>query len=95
MLVICLLLSSDEAYEEAKSTLDSRYDDPFVIANAFRDKLEKWPKVSPRDGTGLRKFADFLQQCHIAMQTIGSLSVLNDDRENRKLLTKLPDWMIS
>ena len=89
------LLPSDRAFVEAKKTLDKRYGDPFVISNAFRDKLERWPKISPRDGTGLRKFSDFLQQCQIAMQTISSLSVLNDDRENRKLLTKLPDWMVS
>ena len=89
------LLPSDMAYEEAKKTLDKRYGDPFVISNTFRDKLDKWPKIPPRDGTGLRKFSDFLQQCQIAMQTISSLHVLNDDRENRKLLTKLPDWMVS
>lgn len=89
------LLPSDRAYEEAKKTLDKRYGDPFVISNAFRDKLEKWPEILPRDGTGLRKFPDFLQQCQIAMHTISSLSVLDDDRENRKLLTKLPDWMVS
>lgn len=89
------ILPSDKAYEEAKKTLDKRYGDPFVISNAFRDKLEKWPKILPRDGTGLRKFSDFLQQCQIAMQTISSLSVLDDDRENRKLLTKLPDWIVS
>ena len=88
-------MSSDEAYEEAKRTLDKRYGDPFVITNAFRNKLESWPKIQSRDGTGLQKFVDFLQQCQIAMQTIGSLSILNDDRENRKLLTKLPDWIIS
>ena len=29
------------------------------------------------------------------METISSLSVLNDDRENRKLLTKLPEWMVT
>lgn len=89
------LLSTDTAYEEAKETLDKRYGDPFVIANAFRDKLEKWPRILPKDGTGLRKFADFLQQCQIAMQTTKSLSVLDDERENRKLLAKLPDWIVS
>ena len=89
------LLSTDTAYAEAKTTLDKRYGDPFVIANAFRDKLEKWPKIPPKDGTGLQKFADFLQQCSVAMQTIKSLSILNDDRENRKLLTKLPDWIVA
>ena len=89
------LLSTDTAYEEAKETLDKRYGDPFIIANAFRDKLERWPRILPKDGTGLRKFADFLQQCQIAMQTTKSLSVLDDERENRKLLAKLPDWIVS
>ena len=89
------LLSSDTAYEEAKKTLDKVYGDSFVIANVFRDKFEKWPKIPPNDGTGLQKFADFLQQCSVAMQTIKSLSILNDDRENRKLLTKLPDCIVA
>ena len=75
------LLPSEKAYEEAKKTFDKRYGDPFVISNAFRDKLDKWPKIPPRDGTGLRKFSDFLMQCQIIMQTIRSLHVLNDDRE--------------
>ena len=89
------LLSSDIAYEEAKGALDKRYGDPFLVANAFRDKLDNWPKISPKDGTGLRKFSDFLQQCQIAMQTTKGLNVLDDERENRKLLTKLPDWLIT
>ena len=29
------------------------------------------------------------------MQTIKSLSILNDDREKRKLLMKLPDWIVA
>ena len=89
------LLSTDTAYEEAKDTLDKRYGDPFIIANAFRDKLERWPRILPKDGIGLRKLADFLRQCQIAMQTTKSLSVLDDERENRKLLAKLPDWIVS
>ena len=41
------LLPSEKAYEEAKKTFDKRYGDPFVISNAFRDKLDKWPKIPP------------------------------------------------
>lgn len=29
------------------------------------------------------------------MQSIGSLNILNGDRENRKLLSKLPDWLVT
>ena len=89
------LLSTDDAYAEARMLLEQRYGDPFVIANAFRDKLEEWPKIPPKDGLALRKFSDFLKQCEKAMETTGSLSILDDSRENRKLLTKLPDWLVA
>ena len=53
--------------------LDSRFGDSYTFAKAFRDKLEKWPKVAPRDSLALRKFVDFLKQCETGMQSIPSL----------------------
>ena len=89
------LLSSENAFDEAKQLLEQRYGDPFVIGNAFRDKLANWPKIQPRDSTELRKFSDFLKQCFTAMDSIKGLSCLDDDRENRKLLHKLPEWVVN
>ena len=86
------LLHSDDVFEKAKELLEERYGNSFVVAGAFRHKLESWSKIASRDGLGLRKFSDFLQ---IAMNNIDGLNVLNDCRENQKLLNKLPDWMIS
>lgn len=90
----CFLLYTDDAYEKAKKMLDSRYGDPYLISNAFRDKLDKWSKIQSRDSNSLQKFSDFLLHCEIAMQNISGLKVLNDDRENKKLLAKLPDWLV-
>ena len=84
------LLMTDDAYEDAKRLLDERFGDPFVIAIAFRDKLDRWPKIASREGTALHKFADFRKQCTTAMGYMRCLYVLNDDRENQKLLDKLP-----
>ncbi|XP_038069094.1 uncharacterized protein LOC119738319 [Patiria miniata] len=89
------LLSEDDAYLKAKELLQQRFGDPFIVASAFRDKLDSWTKINSRDGTGLRRFADFLRQCEAAMQTIQSLKILNDERENRKLLTKIPEWLVA
>jgi hypothetical protein len=88
-------LDSQSAFREAQRQLDERFGDTFVIANAFRDKLEKWPKVASRDSQGFLKLADFLKQCRAGMSSISSLSILNDERENRRILTKLPDYIIS
>ena len=90
----CLLTTAD-AYEQARNLLDDRFGDPFIVANAFRDKLDAWPNITERDGSALRKFADFLRQCNTAMQTTKSLNILNDSRENKKLLCKLPDWLVT
>ena len=61
------LLTSDDAYDEAKRLLEERYGDPFVIGSAFRDRLEKWPKIQAKDSYGLRRFSDFFETmsyCH-------------------------------
>jgi hypothetical protein len=88
------LMATPDAYQEAKQLLEQRYGDPFLVASAFRDKLESWPKVMSRDGIALRKLADFLRQCQTAMRTTSSLNILNDDRENQKMLSKLPEWLV-
>ena len=88
------LLNTSTAFQDAFKLLEARYGNSFVMGNAFRDKLENWPKISSRDYAALRKFSDFLQQCLSGMKTIPSLRFLDDDGETRKLLLKLPDWLI-
>ena len=89
-----LLLTTDNAYHKARDILDKRYGDNFTIANAFRDKIDQWPKVASRDGAGLRKLSDFLRQCEAGMEVNVNLSILNDCRENKKILSKLPEWLV-
>lgn len=52
------------------------------------------PKIQPTDGQGFRKFADFLQHCHTAMNTIQYLNVLNDPDENQRMIRKLPSQVV-
>ena len=87
-------MPSDSSYNEAKALLQRCYGDSFSMANTFRDKLEAWPRIANRDSVGLQRFADFLRQCLGTMRLNGSLAVLDDDRENKRLLSKLPDWLI-
>lgn len=89
------LVNTEEAFNEAEKRLEERYGDPFEIANAFRDKLEAWPKIGSHDGKSLRSFGDFLKQCETAIKAIEGLRVLDDDRENRKMLKKMPDWLVT
>ena len=89
------ILGTESAYVQARAFLQKRYGDTFRIADAFRDKLESWPKLPSKDGPALRRFADFLAQCQVAMSSISGLNILNDERESRKLLRKLPEWVVN
>ena len=73
------LLPPEDASEEAKGLLEEQYGNQFVIADAFRDKLENWQRINPRDGTALQRYTDFLRQSNTVIKSIGSLRVLNDE----------------
>ena len=85
-----LALDSEHAYHEARKILSDRFGSPFLVANAYRQKINEWPKIQPNDGTSLRKFSDFLLHCQSAMKEIKCLKALNDPEENQKMLRKLP-----
>lgn len=89
-----LALEDTEAYTIAKKILKDRFGNPFIVADAYRKKINNWPKIPPNDGQGLRKFADFLQHCNTAMNTIQYLNVLNDPDENQKMIRKLPGHVV-
>ena len=84
----------DHAFERAKELLDKRFGNSFLISESIRDKLYNWKIIKENDSFGLRAFADYLQQCNMATEHISGLNILNDCRENRKMLTKLPKWLI-
>ena len=90
-----LQLTSPDTFHNAMKILDERYGDPFIVAGAFRDKLDNWPRISGRDGEALRRYSDFLRQCVQAMVSTHCLGVLNDERENHKMLKKIPEWLIT
>ena len=89
------LLGTEPAYYAAWDILEERYGNPFLIAKAFREKLDAWPKISSKGSMELQELADFLRCCEAAMSQIRGLEILNDCNENQKILSKLPDWVTS
>ncbi len=73
--------------------MEERYGNLFTIAKSYRDKLQAWHKIGSRDSFELREFVDFLRSCEAAMVHIKALEILNDYNENRKILSKLPEWL--
>ena len=90
-----LMVPSADSYYEAMRLIERRYGNDFVIAQAFKSRIQSWSKISGRDAIGLRDFCDFLRQCEVAARTNPSLKVLDDDSQNHIMLSKLPDWLVA
>ena len=89
------LLDPSIAYEKAKKILDDRYGNPTMLANSFRQSLDEWPKMEGNNSEKLREFSDLLVQCSIAMIVVPGMEILNDKYEIRKLVAKLPQWLLT
>lgn len=57
----------EQAYQQAWEKLNARYGHSFVVQYAFREKLNRWPKIGGSEYVKLREFSDFLQSCSDAM----------------------------
>ena len=90
-----LSLDNADAYSKAKKILTMHFGNPFIVADAFRKRINDWPKIQANDGQGLRKLSDFLEHCNTAMKTIQYLNVLNDPDENQKIIKKLPSYLVT
>ncbi|XP_070180485.1 uncharacterized protein [Littorina saxatilis] len=88
------LIRDAQAYQQALQTLEERFGSSFVVARAFREKLDAWPVIKPKDGQALRAFSDFLGQCLVASRVIGQLQNLEDQAYHKTLMSKLPDWLV-
>jgi len=88
-----LLIGTEDAYQKARSVLQERYGNCYVVSTAFINKWEKWPKIGPKDASALREFSDMLDKVLAAKNTIPGPSLLDYAKENVKLLSKLPYYL--
>ena len=65
-----LLIGTEHAYQKARSVFQERYGNCNVVCTAFINKMEKWPKIGPKDASALREFSDMLNKVLAAKNTI-------------------------
>ena len=54
------LIWTEDAYQKARSVLQERCGNCNVVSTALVNKLEKWPKIGPKDASALGEFSDML-----------------------------------
>ena len=82
------------AQRQLTCPLDVRFGEPFVVGNAFSDKVDNidtWHGSVSRVDLGLRSFPDCPSQCET---TIANLGPFGDDREMQTLQNQRSEWMV-
>ena len=82
------------AQRQLPCPLDVRFCEPFVVGNAFSDKVDNidtWHGSVSRVDLGLRSFPDCPSQCET---TIANLGPFGDDREMQTLQNQRSEWMV-
>ena len=84
------LVEAECSFDRAQQILKERFGNPICVAEAFRNRLERWPNLTGSDPGEFRRFGDFLTQCCFAQEWLPSLDVLNDPHLIFSLARKLP-----
>ena len=90
---LLLVPANSQSYDEARNLLKERFGHTHLACEAFREKLEGWPKTSSSEE--ILRYADFLRQLAIAKRSQTGLNVLDDPHEVMKVADKLPPWLAS
>ncbi|XP_067947081.1 uncharacterized protein [Watersipora subatra] len=88
-------LKSPNATKQARQALRGKFGDDFKICDAYKKELDSWPKIGGKDQNALTDYSEFLHQCLITMDDVPALCSLNDWSEIRKVVDKLPDWLVN
>ena len=83
----------ENGYKNARRILSKRFGNPFYVADAFRTKLEEFPKIGPNETNSLQSYSDFLNQIKTITNSLKELKILDDVHEIKKVSSKLPDWL--
>ena len=89
----CNNQDSSIAYKNAIALLDQNYGNEYNLANKYLEKLEKWPALRGEDSKSLNELALFLVECSSLMSNMNRLNQLDNLKEIRDVVKKLPYGM--
>ena len=86
----CVVLSSENGYNRAKSILATRYGKPHLVARSHVDRLVNGPNLKANDVQGLLRLSLDMEKCQITLSEIGFMSDINSSENMRKIVKRLP-----
>ena len=88
----CLKMGK-EGYRKAREYLEKEYGNPFLIANAYINKIQKWQPIKADDYKDLKRLSLYLNECYHSMSSLDDMSILNHAPYIKEIVQKLPSYL--
>ena len=79
-----------DAYQNARSKLEQKYNNQHIIGDHYMDKLMDWPAIPREDSKSLGKLSIFLEEGLSLMRDTTSLNSLNNFKVMERIAEKMP-----
>ena len=86
----CFNFRASEAFARAMKLLEDKYGNSYIISRSYLRKLEDWPRLRSEDADSLGQLALFLTSISNMMDSTADLDELNNPKEMRSVVDKLP-----
>ncbi|XP_064633628.1 uncharacterized protein LOC135491586 [Lineus longissimus] len=89
----CAAMQPSQGYARAKSLLEQRFGNDYVVAEAWVEKVIGGPQIKASDAKGLQEYSDDLRSCYETLNAMDKLSEVGNRRCVVKLDEKLPLYL--
>ena len=86
----CIMMEPKEGYNKALEILATRYGSPHVVQRSYLKKVLDGAQLRPSDSQGLSDLAHDMQQCSIALKSLGYKCDLDSGETMLKISRRFP-----
>ena len=86
----CSLMQPTQGYNKARSLLEQRFGNEYVIAEAWISKITQGPPIKKFSGEALHDFADEVWSCAETLRAMGRIGEVDSRVRLVKLTERLP-----
>ena len=91
----CIIMEPKEGYHKAIEILATRYGSPHVVQRSYLKKVLDGAQLRPSDSKGLSDLAHDMQQCSIALKSLGYKCDLDSGETLLKISRRFPNHVRS
>ena len=89
----CSVIEPELGYIKAKSLLRERFDNDYVIVEAWIQKISGGTSLESSDRVALQDFSDDLKNCYETLSAMDKLSEIGNQRSLVQIIQKLPVYL--